>query len=138
MEGQWKEENKRGVKAGTTPQCFLSLAPWSRNIIVNISSELLAPIQTPASACAGGGLAAGFKPHHTHTHTYIHTTTAINPPPISSALKTRKAPQQQDVWSLKSCPALITSPSFLKTSKHMWLFDVPLISANFKFSEFLQ
>lgn len=51
--GQWKEENRRGVKAGTTPQCFLSLAPRSRNIIVNISSELLAPIQT--GPVQGGG-----------------------------------------------------------------------------------
>lgn len=51
--GQWKEENRRGEKAGTTPQCFLSLAPRSRNIIVNISSELLAPIQASVSGCAG-------------------------------------------------------------------------------------
>lgn len=57
--GQWKEENRRGAKAGTTPQCFLSLAPRSRNIIVNISPELLAPIQTSASACSGWGCVGG-------------------------------------------------------------------------------
>lgn len=136
--GQWKEENRRGVKAGTTPQCFLSLAPRSRNIIVNISSELLAPIQTPASACAGGFSSRVQAPSYTYRHTHTPVLPLTTTPHLLSTLKTRKAPQQQDVWSLKSCPALITSPSFSKISKHMWPFDVPLISANFKFSEFLQ
>lgn len=42
------------AKAGTSPQHFLTLEPQSTNVIVNIGSELLAPVQTPASACAGG------------------------------------------------------------------------------------
>lgn len=51
--GWEKEENKSGVKAGTTPQYFLSQAPQSGNIIVDISSELLTTIQTPVSVWAG-------------------------------------------------------------------------------------
>lgn len=133
--GGWlKEESRRRVKAGTTPQCFLTLAPQSKNIIVNISSELLALIQIDRPLPVQGGLAAGFKPHHTHTGT--HTNTAINQhhPHLFNTLTTRKAPQQQDMWSLKSCPALITSPSFFKNKQTHVAVWCPLISANFKFS----
>lgn len=69
----WGEENRRGVKVGTAPQCFLLLAPQRRNIIVNISSELLALIQTLAAVCLREGVEQqGSSPSRTHTHTHAH------------------------------------------------------------------